>query len=205
MGDIPDRSTFVLRNGRSDVMDKYLRLTETVRRGDVARFQEELNKHQAEFEKDDTAELAGRLHHNVIKAGLRKITTSYSKISIAKVAEKLKLNPTHDSAIGVAAKAIVDGVIEAYIDEGGSGSGSGSGSAVLVSEWGEDVYASTKPQEQLLNKRVGFLLQLNEDLLKAMEFNAADKKPKLETIDDIRRREEEEEELFDADNNFDDF
>jgi 26S proteasome regulatory subunit N3 len=52
-----------------------------------------------------------RLAHNVIKTGLRKISLSYSRISLADIASKLTLDDAA-SAEFVCAKAIRDGVIE---------------------------------------------------------------------------------------------
>lgn len=51
------------------------------------------------------------LGHNVIKTGLRKISLSYSRISLADIASKLTLDDAA-SAEFVCAKAIRDGVIE---------------------------------------------------------------------------------------------
>ncbi|RXG50802.1 26S proteasome non-ATPase regulatory subunit 3 [Armadillidium vulgare] len=52
-----------------------------------------------------------RLRHNVIKTGLRSISLSYSKISLADVAQKLMLGSKEDAEF-IVAKAIRDGVIE---------------------------------------------------------------------------------------------
>lgn len=51
------------------------------------------------------------LGHNVIKTGLRKISLSYSRISLVDIASKLTLDDAA-SAEFVCAKAIKDGVIE---------------------------------------------------------------------------------------------
>lgn len=52
-----------------------------------------------------------RLRHNVIKTGLRAISLSYSRISLADVASKLALGSREDAEF-IVAKAIRDGVIE---------------------------------------------------------------------------------------------
>ena len=52
-----------------------------------------------------------RLRHNVIKTGLRAISLSYSRISLADVASKLTLGSREDAEF-IVAKAIRDGVIE---------------------------------------------------------------------------------------------
>jgi 26S proteasome regulatory subunit N3 len=59
-----------------------------------------------------------RLCHNVIRIGLCNINISYSRISLADIAKKLKLdfpNPLAD-AKSIVAKAIRDGAIDATID-----------------------------------------------------------------------------------------
>ena len=59
--------------------------------------------------------LIGRLRHNVIKAGIKRINASYSCISLQHIAEKLTLDSEND-ALYTVAKAIKDNVIEARID-----------------------------------------------------------------------------------------
>lgn len=52
--------------------------------------------------------LITRLRFNVIKVGLRKISLSYSRISIAEIASRLKLKSVEDAEY-IIAKAINDG------------------------------------------------------------------------------------------------
>jgi len=82
-----------------------------------------------------------RLGHNVLKTGLRKISLSYSRISMADIAAKLQL-PSATAAEHVCAKAIRDGVIEASIDHA---------NGWLLSNDVVDLYATevppTQPQE----------------------------------------------------------
>ena len=56
-----------------------------------------------------------RLRHNVIKTGIRRISLSYSKISLADIAGQLALDSPEDAEF-IVAKAIRDGVIDAEID-----------------------------------------------------------------------------------------
>lgn len=56
-----------------------------------------------------------RLRHNVIKTGIRMISLSYSRISLADIALKLQLDSPQDAEY-IIAKAIRDGVIEASLD-----------------------------------------------------------------------------------------
>lgn len=56
-----------------------------------------------------------RLRHNVIKTGLRKINVSYSRIHLADICTKLRLDNVEDVEF-IVAKAVRDGVIDASID-----------------------------------------------------------------------------------------
>ena len=71
------------------------------------------------FRSDGTHNLITRLHHNVIRTGLRRINLAYSRISLADIAARLHL-PSAEDAECIVAKAIRDGGIDAVIDhEGG--------------------------------------------------------------------------------------
>ena len=72
----------------------------------------------------------------MLKTGLRKISTSYSRISLADIAEKLHL-PSATAAEYICAKAIRDGVIEAKIDHE---------QGFLTSQELLDVYSTEEPQ-----------------------------------------------------------
>jgi 26S proteasome regulatory subunit N3 len=90
LGDIPERATFdqpALRRS----LQPYLALTTAVRLGDLLEFEKTVTAHAAMFKKDKTHTLILRLGHNVIKTGLRKISLSYSRISLAEIAGKLHL------------------------------------------------------------------------------------------------------------------
>jgi 26S proteasome regulatory subunit N3 len=56
----------------------------------------------------------GRLAHQVVKAGLRKLHVSYSRLSLQDVADRLGL-PLATSVEFVVAKAVRDGVLDATI------------------------------------------------------------------------------------------
>ena len=180
MGDIPERAVFNEVDIKA-ALGPYFLITEAVRTGDIHLFNRIVDKYSPRFDKDDTLTLIRRLHHNVLKAGLRAINSSYSRISLADIARKLDIASV-DEAAGITSKAIVDGVIEASID---------TTSQCLHSSWVGDVYSTGEPQKQL-HKRIGFCLQLHNDTLRAMQFPEAEVKHKHETIDDIRRREEED-------------
>jgi 26S proteasome regulatory subunit N3 len=104
MGDIPERSTFNQPELRGP-LQPYLNLTQAVRAGDLQIFNQVVEKYQSNFEKDKNLTLVHRLGHNVLKIGLRKISLSYSRISLEDIALKLRL-PSAASAEYICAKAI---------------------------------------------------------------------------------------------------
>lgn len=60
----------------------YLRLTAAVRAGDLSAFTAVAAEHGALYAADGTSNLVTRLHHNVIRTGLRRISLAYSRISL---------------------------------------------------------------------------------------------------------------------------
>ena len=62
-----------------------------MRHGDLLEFERTVAANAALFKADKTYTLILRLGHNVIKTGLRKISLSYSRISLADIAAKLHL------------------------------------------------------------------------------------------------------------------
>jgi 26S proteasome regulatory subunit N3 len=67
------------------------------------------------FQQDKNMTLILRLRHNVIKTGIRRISVSYSRISLRDICLKLQLDSEEDAEY-IVAKAIRDGVIDATID-----------------------------------------------------------------------------------------
>ena len=55
------------------------------------------SKYVDQFKSDRTFTLILRLHHNVIKTAIRRISLAYSRISLADVAAKLKLESPKDA------------------------------------------------------------------------------------------------------------
>jgi 26S proteasome regulatory subunit N3 len=104
MGDIPERSLFNQAELRVPLRP-YLALTQAVRNGDLQIFNSVVEKYAECFKADKNYSLILRLGHNVIKTGLRKISISYSRISLADVAAKLHL-PNVASAEYICAKSI---------------------------------------------------------------------------------------------------
>lgn len=158
MGDIPERSLFNQPELRV-VLQPYLELTQAVRTGDLVQFNSIMERHAASFRTDGNLSLVQRLGHNVLKTGLRKISVSYSRISLADVAEKLHL-PSAAAAEYICAKAIRDGVIEAKLDHD---SGSLSSHEVL------DLYGTEEPQ-RAFHKRIAFCLDVHNEAVKSMRY-----------------------------------
>ena len=173
MGEIPDRSVF-----KGEQLVPYLLITQSVRKGDVTEFTKVVAQYESLFIADRLISLIRRLHQNVIKAGLRSITSSYSRISLSDVAAKLGLASVNE-ATDVAAKAIVDGVIDARINYGNHS---------LESSWGADIYSTNEPAKQL-HKRIAFCLQLYTDAIKAMQYPDVNEieKELMETNEEILR------------------
>ena len=186
-GEIPDRAIF---NEFKAPMRPYLAIAEAVRKGNVDAFSRILEVNEALFVKDRLYSLIRGLHQNVIKAGLRAIASSYSRITLSDVARKLSLSSV-DEACDVTAKAIMDGVIDARINfENGW----------LESTWGEDVYSTSEPAKQL-HKRIAFCLQLHTDAVKAMMYPDVNEieKELMETNEEILRAQKVDLENLDED------
>ena len=79
-----------------------LSIIPAVRTGNLASFKQTLTNYGARFEAEGTYTLIVRLHHNVIKAGVRMISSSYSRISLADIAKKLVLDSPEDAEFIVA-------------------------------------------------------------------------------------------------------
>ena len=130
MGDIPERARFIQKNLEKSLIP-YFHLTQAVRTGNLTEFNKGnfdvwdafsifdpylvLENYGASFKNDKTYTLILRLRHNVIKTGIRRISISYSKISLADIASQLALDSPEDAEF-IVAKAIRDGVIDAEID-----------------------------------------------------------------------------------------
>jgi 26S proteasome regulatory subunit N3 len=104
MGEIPERSLFNQPDLRGP-LKPYLALTQAVRAGDVVQFNAAMQTHREVFRSDENLSLVERLGHNVLKTGLRKISISYSRISLMDIAAKLHL-PSATAAEYICAKAI---------------------------------------------------------------------------------------------------
>lgn len=90
MGDIPARTIFV-SGDISKYIVPYYHLTKALVRGEVKTYEDVVEKYQQVFEADGLLVLIKRLTLNVIRAGLRRINISYSRISFADINTKLGL------------------------------------------------------------------------------------------------------------------
>jgi 26S proteasome regulatory subunit N3 len=101
LGEIPDKATF--RNPQlRKALHPYFQLTQAVRAGNLARFNQVLEKFGEKFIKENTWTLIIRLRHNVIKTGVKMMSLSYSKISLESIAQKLQLDSAVDAEFIVA-------------------------------------------------------------------------------------------------------
>ena len=108
-----------------------------MRVGDVLQFDSVVNEMRATFVRDDLLSLVERLRHNVLKTGLRRLTVAYARISLADVAQRLRVESAAD-AESIVAKAIRDGVIEGTLDHDAQ---------CLRSHAKDDVYATFEPSQ----------------------------------------------------------
>ncbi|KAJ3159809.1 26S proteasome non-ATPase regulatory subunit [Geranomyces michiganensis] len=158
MGEIPDRAVFRQPILRKSLLP-YLQITQAVRVGDLAKFQETLGQHAAIFRADKTYTLILRLRHNVIKTGVRMISLSYSRISLKDICLKLQLDSEED-AEHIVAKSIRDGVIDASIDHE---------RGFMKSRETKDLYSTAEPQAAF-NQRIAFCLNLHNESVRALRF-----------------------------------
>ncbi|KAG1812367.1 PCI domain-containing protein [Suillus variegatus] len=178
MGDIPDRGLF-----RHPVLEKalsaYFDIVKAVRTGSLSEFQATLNKHAAQFEADKTYTLIVRLRQNVIKTGIRRLSLSYSRISLRDICLKLHLDSEEDAEY-IVGKAIRDGVIEGRIvhEKGWMECGSQ-----------KDGYGPEA--SDMFGRRIGYCLDLHNESVKAMRYPLNAHRKELAAAQDAREREKE--------------
>jgi len=183
LGNIPTRSTFLAPQMRH-ALAPYLQLTQSVKSGDLVKFDKVLQSFAKQFQDDHTYTLIMRLHHNVVKTAVRTISLAYSRITFADIATKLLLDSPEDAEF-IVAKAIRDGVIEAVLDHE---------NGWMKSKDTSDVYATREPQIAF-NQRIEFCLDLHNHSVKAMRFPPKSYNKDLESAEDRREREAQDLEL----------
>jgi len=144
-------------------------------------FKSIVTKYEAIFKADKNYSLIMRLKHTVLKFGLKKLNISYSKISLKDIQNKLGLENI-DETEQIVAKAIRDGVIEAYIDHD---------KAFMQSKEAQDVYEINDPQ-QMLHKRIKFTMDLHSDAVKALEYPVKEDKRDFGDLDEEKSMKEED-------------
>ncbi|KAL3903387.1 MAG: hypothetical protein SGILL_010465 [Bacillariaceae sp.] len=175
MGEIPDRGIFFAKGMKTELAP-YLAITQAVRRGDLAVFTKVVSEQAARLQQDETYTLISRLAHQVVKAGLRKLNVSYSRLSLQDVADRLGL-PSATSAEFVVAKAVRDGVLDATIhhEEG-----------YVQSHDLVDVYATKEPAEAF-HRRIAYCLTTHNDAVRGMRYPPDAYKRQLEASRGTRR------------------
>lgn len=186
LGEIPERTTF-MQPGMKNALKPYFELTNAVRIGDLALFHTVADKNSSIFHADRTHNLIVRLRHNVIRTGLRNISISYSRISLADVAAKLRLNSTTAvaDAESIVAKAVRDGGIEASVDHA---------NGWMQSKEMGDIYSSNEPQVAF-HSRIAFCLNTHNEAVRALRFPPNAHKKELESAEKRRERQQQEQEL----------
>ncbi|KAK5578852.1 hypothetical protein RB653_008527 [Dictyostelium firmibasis] len=181
MGEIPERNTFSQKQLKT-ALKPYFHLTEAVRVGDLGSFNQALEQNSNVFKSDQTYTLVQRLRSNVIKAGLKKLNTAYSRISFNDICTKLKFDGTTQDIMFIIAKTIKDGVIDATINyEGG----------YLQSRENTDAYSTQEPLHAFSN-RIDICLKIHNDSLKAMRFHPDLNKAETEKIAEVAKTIKEE-------------
>lgn len=176
MGEIPDRHVFFTAGCQTE-LKPYLSITQAVRRGDLAVFEQVVATHTSRLQQDMTFTLISRLAHQVVKAGLRKLHVSYSRLSLRDVADRLGL-PSAQSAEYVVAKAVRDGVLDATIFHA---------EAYVQSHDLLDVYATKEPAEAF-HRRIAYCLTTHNDAVRGMRYPPDAYKKQLEASRGNRRK-----------------
>ena len=108
--------------------------------------------------------LINRLNLNVIRAGLKRINLSYSRISFEDIKSKLNL-PQESDVESLICKAIRDGVLQGTVDF--------SSNELLINE-NKDVYSTSLPQRNF-QKRIDYCHNMIENCRKAMLYGGEQK------------------------------
>ncbi|XP_033911365.3 26S proteasome non-ATPase regulatory subunit 3-like [Acipenser ruthenus] len=180
LGEIPDRLQFRQPSLKRSLMPYFL-LTQAVRMGNLAKFNQALEEFGEKFQTDGTYTLIIRLRHNVIKTGVRMISLSYSRISLSDIAQKLQLDSPEDAEF-IVAKAIRDGVIEASINHE---------KGYVQSKETIDIYGTREPQ-LAFHQRISFCLDIHNMSVKAMRFPPKSYNKDLESAEERREREQQD-------------
>uniref|UniRef100_A0A7N5P567 26S proteasome non-ATPase regulatory subunit 3 n=1 Tax=Ailuropoda melanoleuca TaxID=9646 RepID=A0A7N5P567_AILME len=117
----------------------------------------------------------------LLTQGVRMISLSYSRISLADIAQKLQLDSPEDAEF-IVAKAIRDGVIEASINHE---------KGYVQSKEMIDIYSTREPQ-LAFHQRISFCLDIHNMSVKAMRFPPKSYNKDLESAEERREREQQD-------------
>jgi 26S proteasome regulatory subunit N3 len=179
LGDIPERSLFSQPKLESS-LEPYFKLVQAVRAGEMQGFLRIVNENSPTFHRDGTYTLILRLRQNVIRTGIRRLSLSYSRISLRDICIRLGLE-SEESAEYIVAKAIRDGVIEATIDHE---------KGYMQTKQAGDIYATREPAEAF-HERIKACLALHDECVKAMRFPMNQHRLELKNAQEARERERE--------------
>jgi 26S proteasome regulatory subunit N3 len=179
MGDIPDRSLFS-QPKLENALEPYFKLVQTVRGGEMQNFLKAVDSFENTFRRDGTYTLVLRLRQNVIRTGIRRLSLSYSRISLRDICIRLGLE-SEESAEYIVAKAIRDGVIEATINHE---------KGFMQTKQAGDIYATREPAEAF-HERIVACLALHDECVKAMRFPMNQHRLELKNAQEARERERE--------------
>jgi 26S proteasome regulatory subunit N3 len=179
LGDIPDRSLFS-QTKLENALEPYFNLVQAVRAGEMQGFLRIVNENSPVFHRDGTYTLILRLRQNVIRTGIRRLSLSYSRISLRDICIRLGLE-SEESAEYIVAKAIRDGVIEATIDHE---------KGYMQTKQAGDIYATREPAEAF-HERIKACLALHDECVKAMRFPMNQHRLELKNAQEARERERE--------------
>lgn len=142
-------------------------------RGEVKTFEQVCSKYHETFEKDGNLILIQRLTLNVIRAGLKRINISYSRISFEDIRTKLGL-PENTDVESMVAKAIRDGVITARIDF--------QTQTLFINE-SNNIYVTKEPQINF-QKRIEYCTNLISNCNGALQYKQEEGEGKKEAGDE---------------------
>ena len=171
MGEIPDIKSLMKSNRVVDYEEfkPYLLMLKIVRQGNLDEFKKGIKIYESNFKKDGTLNLVQRIRQVVIKAGLRKINLSYSRISIKDITEKLKLDSEKETEY-IITKAIRDGVFLATINHE---------KGYVQSKEIKDIYSTFEPQRSY-QSRILFLNNIFVESQKSMKYSSQQEQAKKE-------------------------
>lgn len=179
LGEVPSRSELAAPDLRPK-MGPYFDLAKAVGAGDVNEFYKVADKYKVAFQADGLQHVVARLKANVIRSGVRRIATAYSRISLSDVAHKLGL-PSVSDAEYIVAKAIRDGGITAVLDH--------EAGTMTCSSYG-DVYSTDEPLNAF-HARIAFCLDVHNEAQKAIRHDQKSQK-EWDDANAVRERQEQE-------------